>query len=251
MILLTNSNRKIEIGGVFMLEFIVCDDDILITEKVSNTISNVMMKNKLVYKTLVFYDYDEKFMELIANKECIRIYILDIETPSRSGIDIARIIREKDMESIIIFMTGHDELGPTILKKELWFLAFINKFDNSDKRFVKSLLKSLQILNVQTKLHFEERGVIYNISLSDILYITRDSIDRKSIIKTEKNEYKTYKTLLELSKLLDDRFIQTHRSCLVNKQRITTVNRMKKIIQFDNGLKIDLLSDKYKKELVI
>lgn len=232
-----------------MLEFIICDDDKIITEKVEKTIDDIMMKNKIIYKTISFYDYNDEFIKLINNKECIRIYILDIETPSRSGIDIARVIREKDMESIIIFMTGHDELGPAVLKKELWFLSFINKFENSDERLKKSILKALQILNIQTKLHFEERGVIYNISLNDILYITRDSIERKSIIKTEKNEYKTYKTLLELSSMLDDRFVQTHRACIVNKERVAIINSMKKKILFDSGLTIDLLSDKYKKEL--
>ena len=234
-----------------MLEFIICDDDKLITDKVCNTIADIMMKNKLVYKTSVFHDYNNSFLNIINNRECTRIYILDIETPSRSGIDIARIIREKDMESIIIFLTGHDELGPAILKKELWFLSFINKFDDSDSRLSQAIKKALQILNIQTKLHFEEKGVIYNISLNDILYITRDSIDRKSVIKTEHNEYRTYKTLVELQKLLDNRFVQTHRACIVNIERVSSINRIKKVILFDNGLEIDLLSSKYKKELSI
>ena len=232
-----------------MLEFIICDDNKAITDKVVDTVSEVMMKNKLVYKTTVFNDYNNAFMKVVKKKECMRIYILDIETPSRSGIDVARIIREKDMESIIIFLTGHDELGPAILKKELWFLAFINKFDDSEARLHNVIKKALQLLNVQSRLHFEEKGVIYNISLSDILYITRDSIDRKSVIKTEHNEYKTYKTLLELQELLDDRFVQTHRACIVNMDRGNTIDRIKKEIVFDNDMKIDLLSDKYKKEL--
>ena len=234
-----------------MIEFIICDDNKIITEKVANIVSDIMMKNKLIYKTLVFNDYNSSFLNVISNKECMRIYILDIETPSRSGIDIARIIREKDMESIIIFLTGHDELGPAILKKELWFLSFINKFEDSDSRLRKSFKKALQILNVQTKLNFEEKGIIYNISLNDILYITRDSIDRKSVIKTERNEYRTYKTLVELQKILDNRFVQTHRACIVNIERVSSINRIKKTILFDNGLEIDLLSSKYKKELKI
>lgn len=232
-----------------MLEFIICDDNKSITEKILKIISEVMISNKLVYKTLVYYDYDDEFLGCVENKESRRIYILDIETPSRSGIDIAKIIREKDMESIIIFLTGHDELGPMILKKELWFLAFINKFDNYDKRLKSVLAKALQILNIKSKLQFEERGIIYNISLEDILYITHDSIERKSVVKTDKNEYKTYKTLVELLQILDGRFVQTHRACIVNVQRVTKINRMKRTIVFDNGQKIDLLSDKYKKGL--
>ena len=31
-----------------MIEFVICDDNKLITEKVANTISDVMMKNKLI-----------------------------------------------------------------------------------------------------------------------------------------------------------------------------------------------------------
>jgi len=232
-----------------VLEFVVCDDDKKITNKVSKIIFEVMIKNKFIYKTIIFHDYNNKFLDLIKKKSGIRIYILDIETPSRSGIDIAKIIREKDMESIIIFLTGHDELGPTILKKELWFLSFINKFDESDERLKKSLFKALQILNIQTKLHFEEKGVIYNISLNDILYITRDSIVRKSIIKTDNAEYKIYKPLIEIAKSLDDRFIRTHRACFVNKARVNSFNINKETIYFDNGTKIDLLSEKYKKEL--
>ena len=73
------------------------------------------------------------------------------------------------------------------------------------------------------------------------MYITRDSIDRKSVIKTEHNEYKTYKTLLELQNLLDNRFVQTHRACIVNMDRVNTINRIKKSILFNNGLEIDLL----------
>lgn len=232
-----------------MLEFVICDDNKSITENILKIISEVMINNKLVYKTLVYYDYDDGFISCIQNKESMRIYILDIETPSRSGIDIAKIIREKDMESIIIFLTGHDELGPMILKKELWFLAFINKFDNYNIRLKNTFMKALQILNIKSKLQFEERGIIYNISLEDILYITHDSIERKSVVHTDKNEYRTYKTLVELLEMLDERFVQTHRSCIVNVQRVTKVNRMKRTILFDNGLKIDLLSEKYKKGL--
>ena len=58
-------------------------------------------------------------MKFLKSKVPFRIYILDIETPSRSGIDVAREIRNKDLESVIIFLTGHDELGHIILNNDL------------------------------------------------------------------------------------------------------------------------------------
>lgn len=79
--------------------------------------------------------------------------------------------------------------------------------------------------------------------------MTKDSYERKTIIKTDYAEFRVSKTLTELIAMLDDRFIQTHRSCYVNSDRKVSIDRTNKIILFDNGETIDLLSDKYKKEV--
>lgn len=231
------------------INFIVCDDSVMTLKKVNRIISCAMMKNKLAYKTYLFEDYDKKFMEIVDSPIANKIYILDIETPSRSGIDIARRIRNNDVNSIIIFLTGHEELGLTILKNELLFLSFINKYDDYEARMIKSIKKALELLKVKNIVRFEERGIIYTICLDDVLYITKDSVDRKSIIKTIHTEFKTHKSLTELKKLFGDKFIKTHKSCIVNSDRVACVNKPKKLIKFNNGETIDLLSSKYKKEL--
>lgn len=233
-----------------MIDFIICDDDSIVVEKVVKVVSNIMMKNRLEYNIHTFNDYDDEFIKFISRNNHNCVYILDIETPSRSGIDVARIIRKNDIESVIIFLTGHEELGQIVLKKELLFLAFINKFEDSFERLNSSILEALRMLSIKKILRFEERGTIYTISVNDILYITRDSIDRKSVIKTNNNEFRTYKSLVEIKSMLDDRFCKTHRACIINKDRVCKINKQKKIIVFDNGLSIDLISDKYKKELV-
>ena len=103
------------------VNFIVCDDNVMTLKKVERIISRSMMGNKLAYKTHLFNDYNDKFMETLNSSMSNKIYILDIETPTRSGIDIARKIRFNDVNSVIIFLTGHEELGLTILKNELMF----------------------------------------------------------------------------------------------------------------------------------
>lgn len=230
-----------------MINFIICDDNKNIVENIINIVYKCMMKNNFEYKTHIFYDLDDKFMKIVNSSLSFKIYILDIETPSRSGIDVARIIRNRDVESIIIFITGHEELGLTLLKDEIMFLSFINKFDNYEKRLITAINKGIRMLQRKNILRFEERNNIYNIAMNDILYITRDSIERKSIIKTTYTDIKTYKPLSDIQLLLDDRFVKTHRACIVNKERVATIDKGKKEILFDNGIKIDLLSDKYKK----
>ena len=232
-----------------MINFIICDDNKAVVENIKNIVSRCMMKNNFEYKTHLFYDLDDKFMNITRSSLPFKIYILDIETPSRSGIDVARIIRDRDVESIIIFITGHEELGLTLLKNEIMFLSFINKFDNYEKRLMSAINKGIRMLQRKNILRFEERGNIYNIAMDDILYITRDSIERKCIIKTTYAEIKTYKSLSEIQKLLDDRFIKTHRACIINQERVAEIDKGKKLILFNNGTSIDLLSDKYKKKV--
>lgn len=128
-------------------------------------------------------------------------------------------------------------------------MSFINKFDNFNNRLNDALKKALDILGHKNIIRINDRNITYTINSKDILYITKDSFERKTIIKTDYNEIKLNKSLFEIVGLLDDRFVQTHRACYINTERKVKIDRTKRIIMFDNGEKIDLLSDKYKKEV--
>lgn len=232
-----------------MVNIIICDDNDKDRQNILEVVNNFMDKNKVEYQTHIYKDYDKKFHEIIENKMPFKIYLLDIETPSGSGIDIARKIRTKDVDSVIIFLTVHEELGNVILKNDLMFLSFINKFDNFKLRLNNSLKKALNLLKHKRIIKFTDRNIIYTINIDDILYLTKESYERKTVIKTDYTEFKVNKTLAELVKMLDDRFVQTHRSCYINDDRKVSIDKTNRIIYFDNGETTDLLSDKYRKEV--
>lgn len=229
-----------------MINFIICDDNEIIRKNLEETINKIMMKNNFEYKIYSFSDYNKKFYNVMEKPLLNKIYILDIETPSESGINIARRIRVKDIESIIIFLTSHYELGSVLLEDEIMFLTFISKFNNSDERMISAINKAIQMLGQKQAIRFENHGVLYTIPINDILYITYDSVSRKSVVKTEYTEFYIAKSLTEMSDLVDNRFIRTHKSCLANKDRINVMDKKKNTIIFDNGICINLLSDKYK-----
>lgn len=233
-----------------MVNVVLCDDNEKDLLKLTNFIDNYMMKREEEYKKYIFNDYGPNFMNFIIRRLPSRIYILDIETPSRSGIDIAREIRKKDVDSIIIFLTGHEELGNIILKSDLMFLSFINKFDNCEKRLKECLDNAMQLLNKKQVLKFNDRNTIYTIKLDEILYITKESFERKTVIKTDYTEFKVNLPLNEIKGMLDDRFVQTHRSCVINRNRASKIDKQNRTITFDTGEVIDLVSDMYRKELV-
>ena len=234
-----------------MLNIVICDDNKRDLDSVIKIVEKFMKVNKIDYQKHVYGDYNDDFMKLVKSKLPFRIYILDIETPSRSGIDVAREIRKKDLDSIIIFLTGHDELGRLVLQTDLMFLSFVNKFDNMDKRLNEILHKAIDMVKLRRIIRIEDGLNTYIIDLNDILYLSADKLSRKTAIKTDYKTYHVRKSLLKISDMLDDRFIKTHRSCIVNKSRIERIDRKNSIIYFDNNEYTDLISNKYKKEMVI
>lgn len=232
-----------------MLNVIICDDNEKDRNNAVKVVKEFMAKNKNKYELHVFNDYNKNFYDIIQRKIPFKIYLLDIETPTRSGIDVAREIRRKDVDSVIIFLTAHEELGNIVLKNDLMFLSFINKFDDFENRLNNTLKKSLELLKQKNVIKFMDRNILYTININDILYITKDSFERKTIIKTDYSEFRVNKTLADIIAMLDNRFIQTHRACYINLDRKVKIDKTSRTITFDNGEVIDLLSDKYRKEV--
>ncbi len=233
-----------------MINFVICEDNPSDRSMTKSVITKYMMKNEIDYKIHSYDDYNSDFIKIINKKLPFKIYILDIETPSGSGIDIARIIRNKDVDSVIIFLTGHDDLSKVVAKKDFLFLTFINKFDDAEGRLVKALDKALQVIKVRKTIRFKDGGVVYNINLDDILYITKDSVERKCIVKTDYAEFRISKSLSEVLDMLNDGFVRTHRACVVNTKRISSYNKPKRLITFDNGENIDIVSTRFEGELI-
>ena len=233
-----------------MINFIVVDDVNHILVMVEKNINKVMINENFDYQIHSFNDYDRDFSKIMNKNIPNKVYILDIETKSASGIDVARKIRSKDVDSVIIFITAHNDLGSLILKEQLMFLAFICKFSDFENNLQEAVIKSLELLNQKTVIRFKDCNTIYMIPIKDIIYIERDTQERKCFIKTEYMTYKVSKTLSELKELAPKHLKQSHRACLVNMNRVRKINKIDNEIEFDTGENSYLLSDNYKRELL-
>ena len=232
-----------------MVNFIVCEDNERMNKIINDVIERMMMRNKIPYKKHNFFDYDNKFEEIIKIKKANKIYILDIEVKSASGLDMARIIRKNDMDSIIIFLSSREELAYTVSKLDLMFLSFISKYDLCLEKLERTIDKALKIVGKKQSLVIKDNGTLFNIPYDDILFILRDTVDRKCVIKTEYGEFKVGKPLADIKKLLDDNFIYCHRSHIVNTKNIITVDKKNRIITFVNNDVVDVMNEEFKKEI--
>lgn len=233
-----------------MINFVVCDDEKEFREKTKVVINKLFMKNNVEYKTYEFSSYNKEFQNFINNTMSSKIYILDIEMKnSISGIDIARKIRKEDWNSIIIMVTSHTELGYEALKAQIMLLDFISKFDQCEKNLENVLKKAIAKVDSKKIIQFQNSGITHRLYLEDILYVTKDTVDRKCVIKTTYNEFAISKTMTEMIEELGAGFYLSHRSCLVNLEKIKKVNWKDNIIYFNNGESVDLLARDKKKGL--
>ena len=64
-----------------MINFIVCDDITKDREMIQSIVSKYMMKNQLDYKTYVFDDYGDDFINIVNRKMPFKIYITHLSLP--------------------------------------------------------------------------------------------------------------------------------------------------------------------------
>ena len=231
-----------------MVKFVVYDDEEVFRSNIVKSIDRVMTKSKMEYSIEEFSKYNSK-MQKVIDDESSKIYIMDIEIPNGlSGIDVARKIRVDDWNSIIILVTSHMDMGYDALKAQIMLLDFISKYNDCNISLERTIKKATLKINNKKVLIFESNDITYKVYTDDIVYIIKDTIDRKCVIKTIYNEVIVNENISTLFNMLDGRFFMTHRSCIINTEKIDRIDWKNNIIYFKNGFKTDYLSRDKKKE---
>ncbi len=233
-----------------MIKFVIVEDDEKILEQVKKIISKASFKVDEEIEIKLFKKYDERLKKEINDCDSNKVYILDIDLKSSiSGIEIAEKIREDDWHSEIIFMTNHDKMFETAHRKVLEVFDFIEKFHQFESKLEEDINKIFNKKFDKRTFTYHNSKTTLSLHFSKILYIYRDSMDRKLRIVTNTNNYVVSLTLQEILDRLDDRFKFVHRSCIANTEKIVEYLWKENKFILDNGEKVSLLSKKFKKEL--
>jgi two-component system response regulator AgrA len=233
-----------------LTSFIVVEDDKKTQETIKDVLRRVIISKDNTINIKYFTKYTSELKTIIDDNSTRKVYIMDIELETKtSGIEIAKMIREKDWESEIIFITSHDKMFETVYRSVYQVFNFIEKFYDMEKRLEKDIELIFQKNFDNKMLCISNRNVDLQIFYRAITHITRDKEERKVLVHTDTNVFKLNMNLNDIVNLLDDRFIQVHRSCIANRQRVHEWNWPKNYFLLDNGGKVEYLSKKYKKEV--
>ena len=233
------------------MNFVIYEDCKEYVSKYKNVINKLLGVTTLNYKIIEINEYNEKVKESLNKIEGNKIYILDIEVPGMTGLELARKIRKTgDWTSPIIIITSHDEFKHVGYTAKILMLNFITNNEELEKDLSETLEVALEINMSKKSLCYTSKGDLYYIPYHDILYIEKSLNDNNCNVVTINNVYNIRKTIIDLEdKLSDDiNFIKTHRSCIINLKNIKYIDFENNIIAFANK-EIDLLARAHKKKL--
>ena len=233
------------------MNFIIYEDEKEYISRYKNVICKLLGPTTFNYKIIEINEYNEVNKDKMEKIDGNKIYILDIEVPGKSGLELARKIRQEgDWTSPIIIVTSHEEFKTVGYTAKILMLNFISKNEEIEKDLYETLEVALEINMANKALCYKHKGELYQILYQDILYVEKSLNDNVCNVVTKNNIYNIRKTIKELEESLSNNrnFIKTHRSCIVNLKNIKYVDFENNIIAFINR-KINLLSRTHKKNL--
>jgi DNA-binding LytR/AlgR family response regulator len=232
-------------GAVLMIKVAICDDDKSIVSEVENRLERIG-REKLINISIEAFYSGEDLNRIYELGEYYDIIYLDIEMTIMDGIQVAKIIREKDKYAIIIYISSHEEYLIQLFEVEPF--RFIKKpidFCLFDKYFLEAYNK---ILREDMYFQFEFNRNNVKIPYSDIMYF--ESHGRCiSIIQKDGKEDKFNSKLNSIEKITEKGkhpFLRIHQSYLVNFHYIKKICFSK--IELYNG-KVLYISEERQKDI--
>jgi len=174
-----------------------------------------------------------------AIEEKPQLVFLDVNMPGINGIDVAKELTALEPKPLIVFITAYDSYALSAFEVSAfdYLLKPVSeeRLKNSLDR-IRSMVSSREarVLDKLDKLSGElglsrstrivgyQNGMLFPIELDEILFLTLE--EKNTIVVCERGKFQINGTLSELQeKLSDRRFFRSHKSYIVNLDRIDSI----------------------------
>lgn len=212
-----------------MIKIAICDDEITMVNLIKQKLS---LRLEQLGREFTISCYTEA-AELLNILDDFDLLYLDIQMPEQDGMELAKKIRKRNRECIIIFVTAFDKY--VFDSFEVGALDYLCK-PIDDTKFCKALDRAMNRIEERSgkSLFIQTMSWCKSVRLSTIYYC--EVINRKIYLHTDKGVVDYYGKIEELEKQLDYRFVRCHRSYLLNLDYLYEYADDQ--IQLQNGEKI-------------
>lgn len=210
-----------------MISVIIYEDKEEMHALYQEVVRQFFEQRKQKVKFYIFPCYTKNLENKFAAIPGKKLFILDIEVPGKSGLDLARTIRSNgDWMSPLIVITSYEHLKNTSFTSKVLMLDFISKKENVSKRLTDSLKTAYDIVHARDSYTFQYNGQLFHIPFDEIFYFEKDLNDNYTFLYTENFAYKIKESITQIGSKLkyNPTFLKVHRSCIININRIDTLN---------------------------
>lgn len=208
------------------LKIAICDNDVITCRRIKK-----LLQEKDVEYTIDVYSSGEVFIK--SEKE-YDVTFLGIEMKPIDGLETAKILRNRDREDYIIFLTNHMEYMPDAFKVRAF--RFLNKSIQIPK-FTEAITEAIteaekDILKNEKFVVSSREGKVL-IEQKDIVYI--EALGDGTCIYTINEKFVTNKYLKYWEETLDNsQFSKIHKSYLVGLRYVQEITESDVAIIFDD-----------------
>lgn len=213
-----------------MYKFAICDDEPVDIAYLKSMIEAWGRERENIF-VIKEFSSAESFLFAYEEEKDFDVLLLDIEMGKMSGVELAKKLRSQNRSVQIIFTTGYMEYISEGYDVEA--LHYLLKPVTREKLW-SVLDRAAQRIQVQERaLILETSGEMLRIPLYEIEWI---EVQKNYVTIHGLEDYCVKRTLKEIRQELDERFLQVHRSYLVNLTCIKKVTKSEVFLKSGNSL---------------
>lgn len=227
-----------------MLNFVICDDNISIINRLSDMLTNIFNSNN-INATVAFKSTNPKEILDYTFSNKVDVFIFDINLKSNmTGLDLAESIRKTNKEAYLIFSTGHLEYA--LMAYKLKTFDYLFKPVTSE-RLEDTVLRIMEDINGMPRKYIKIDAKNTLIDENEIIFIKRDAM--KLIFHTKTKDYECYSSFNKMQVNLPNNFVRCHKSFIANSNKINHIDPVTGNIIFCDNSTCDI-GPKYKETLL-
>lgn len=205
------------------LKIAICDDEQQMIDEIRTVVDA-----SLTGADVCTYPGGTQF--LADAERCFDVILLDIDMPGMSGMEVAAELTKKTPDTLIVFVTAHDELVYDSFRYHPF--AFVRKSYLKDElmRVLRDCIKVLE--GRERYCCFKAEGGTVRLALGDIFYFEADANYISVHAGPEAHKFRSTMAAVEASLSKDD-FLRIHKGFIVNMGHIRTCRQDE--VTLDNG----------------
>lgn len=205
-----------------MYRIAICDDNEKFLELLEEKFNGYCEKKSFQAVLYCFSDSD-LLMEQIEEKRSFDGFILDIEMPVFSGIDLARAVRANSSPAIIIFLTAYESFAKDGYGMNVSNYLLKSRLDDDLDKVLDQMFFQLSKMKGDKTYTISNQRKFIKIFQKDIIYVYKNQKNAVFVLDGEQEEWERITLQEVFQKMGNPDMMMVDRGLIVNLHHIRSI----------------------------